>query len=445
MFLFSKLWRIILVIVCWGLGILGVWWCVFDGGVLVEVGLGGIKDWLSGLMVVVVFGVGVVVFLVGWVVSVGRGFGKEVLFILFISLLASGLSVVSVSVVGFYILFEMSVVPLLFLIWRFGKTYDRFKAAKMIVGWTVFWGLVFWSVISSVWWGVSEFCLLNIYGMGLCLVSGSWGLIGYGLVFSLFFVKLSVFGYHLWLPEAHVEAPSSASVLLGGVLLKLGAYGVIRFSLGVDFSGISGYQTVLWGFLGLLVFGVFVISYVTLFVFNWKKWVAFISVFHMSLGLCLWVLNYGVGYEGFVIQLVVHSFSCSSAFSLCEVVRLSSGSYGPESLSGQAGLVKGGQLSLLGVLFFGCGLIPFLGFFVEVLQGVCGVGFSLLFLVGVHFSFLVVLYSGIRWYQGGGWGGSFFRVKGGVVWGWLSIWVCFFIGLLFTVYWDLVVLFSYCG
>jgi len=136
-------------------------------------------------------------------------------------------------------------------------------------------------------------------------------------LFIGFAVKMPVFGLHIWLPEAHVEAPTPVSMLLASLLLKLGGYGFLHFSLPFFYKEKSLY--VLCAFL-LGILGVIFASGSALYQFDLKRIVAYSSVAHMNLALLgLFSLNY-LGITGSIVLMVAHGLVSAALFFLIGVI-----------------------------------------------------------------------------------------------------------------------------
>jgi NADH-quinone oxidoreductase subunit M len=140
-------------------------------------------------------------------------------------------------------------------------------------------------------------------------------------IFLAFFVgfaiKVPMFPFHTWLPDAHVEAPTAGSVILAGVLLKMGTYGFVRFSLPMLPNATKYYLP--W-MLGLSVIGILYGALVAMVQKDWKKLVAYSSVSH--LGFCMlgvFALNQ-MGLNGGILQMINHGLSTGALFLLVGII-----------------------------------------------------------------------------------------------------------------------------
>jgi NADH-quinone oxidoreductase subunit M len=155
-----------------------------------------------------------------------------------------------------------------------------------------------------------SFALADLYTVKLTLTEQLWLFMAFFMAFA---VKIPMFPVHTWLPDAHVEAPTGGSVVLAAIMLKMGAYGFIRFNLPItpDASHtLSGFIIV------LSLIAIVYIAMVALAQTDMKKLIAYSSISHMGfVTLGLFVFN-KMAFEGAVIQMISHGF-ISGAMFLC--------------------------------------------------------------------------------------------------------------------------------
>jgi len=162
--------------------------------------------------------------------------------------------------------------------------------------------------------GRLSFDLLEWYRLGIGLPAQYWLFAAFALAFA---VKVPMFPFHTWLPDAHVEAPTAGSVLLAGVLLKMGTYGFIRFAMPLFPLAV---QAALPWLIGLSIVGIVYGALVCMVQPDMKKLVAYSSVSH--LGFCmlgLFALN-TQGVQGAVIQMLNHGISTGGLFLVVGMV-----------------------------------------------------------------------------------------------------------------------------
>lgn len=216
----------------------------------------------------------------------------------------------SLDLLLFYILFEAVLLPMYFIIGVFGSRDRRVRASYL---------LFLYTLVSSVLMFISILFLYSLSGTTDYLALHS-------IVFEPFFekmcwlaffcsfaVKMPLVPFHIWLPEAHSEAPTAGSVILAGILLKLGGFGFLRYSIGL-FPDSSAFFTPL--VYTICSFGVVYASITTLQQIDLKKIIAYSSVGHMGLTtIGLFSMN-SQGILGAVLLMISHGI-VSSALFLC--------------------------------------------------------------------------------------------------------------------------------
>jgi NADH-quinone oxidoreductase subunit M len=231
----------------------------------------------------------------------------------------------SLDVILFYVFFEFTLIPLFFLIGIWGGPERKLAARKFFIytltgSVLTLLGLVYVVVVfhgqaAAASLPVSVFSIPDITKYVSLTTQQQWWI--FLALAAGFAVKVPLFPFHTWLPLAHVEAPTAGSVILAGVLLKMGTYGFLRFSLAL--LPVASHQFLGW-IAVLSVIGIIYGALVALAQDDIKKLVAYSSVSH--LGYCmlgLFALN-TVGISGSVLQMVNHGLSTGALFALVGIL-----------------------------------------------------------------------------------------------------------------------------
>ncbi len=221
---------------------------------------------------------------------------------------------VSLDVFLFYVFWEVMLIPMYFMIGVWGNPARRIYAAIKFVLFTMVGSLLMLVAILYIYFychtvtGVYTFDLMAWYELTLPYSVQILAFLAFGLAFA---IKVPMFPFHTWLPDAHTEAPTVGSVILAAVLLKMGTYGFLRFNLPL-FPEASMHFLPLIAVLAVI--GIIYGALVAMVQKDVKRLVAFSSVSHLGfVMLGLFTFNL-VGVEGGILQMINHGLSTGALF-----------------------------------------------------------------------------------------------------------------------------------
>ncbi|MDI6803156.1 MAG: NADH-quinone oxidoreductase subunit M [Bacteroidota bacterium] len=223
---------------------------------------------------------------------------------------------VSLDLFLFYVFWEAMLIPMYFIIGIWGGENRIYAAIKFFI-YTMFGSLLM--LVAIIWLGYYASTLnggkfttdvLELFNIAptIPLAIQTWMFLAFGLSFA---IKVPMFPFHTWLPDAHVEAPTAGSVILAGVLLKMGTYGLVRFAIPFFPQATFEYLPYV---AGLAVIGIIYGALVAMVQPDIKKLVAYSSVSHLGfVVLGLFALT-EEGVQGGIIQMVNHGLSTGALF-----------------------------------------------------------------------------------------------------------------------------------
>ena len=224
---------------------------------------------------------------------------------------------ISLDLFLFYVFWDAMLIPMYFLIGIWGYDQRIYAAVKFMLYTMAGSVLMLVAILALAYMysdgpgqGTYSFDLLKLYTLQIAPQTQTWLFLAFAVAFA---IKVPLFPFHTWLPDAHVQAPTAGSIILAGVLLKMGTYGLVRFAFplfpnaAVTFAPWIG---------GLAVIGIVYGALVAMVQPDMKKLVAYSSVSHLGfvvLGICAANVQ---GMQGAVYQMLAHGVSTGGLFLL---------------------------------------------------------------------------------------------------------------------------------
>jgi NADH-quinone oxidoreductase subunit M len=272
----------------------------------------------------------------------------------------------------FYIFWELVLIPMFFLIMIWGGPTKRYAAYKFLIYTHVASLIMVIGIMMLYFEAGGTFDMVTITSLAPGF-SRIFQLVVFGTLFVGFVVKMPVVPFHTWLPDAHVQAPTAGSMMLAGVMLKMGAYGLIRIALPMAPIGADAFVPVMMvlGSISVIYGGMLCLAQKDL-----KRMVAYSSINHMGMVLLGIACFNTIGLMGAVFMMFAHGLISPLSFLICGVVQHKCGTRDIPLLGGLASRMPKGSaimlfsfmasLGLPGLILFPAEVMLFIGLYQSI-------------------------------------------------------------------------------
>nr|WNH23333.1 NADH dehydrogenase subunit 4 [Vinciguerria nimbaria] len=216
------------------------------------------------------------------------------------------------EMIMFYVMFEATLLPTLFIITRWGNQTERLSAGTYFLFYTLAGSLPLLVALLALQKSSGTLSLLTLQFVQPSSLSSWSDKLWWASCLVAFLVKMPLYGMHLWLPKAHVEAPIAGSMVLAAVLLKLGGYGMMRIIVVLD----PLTNQLVYPFMALALWGIIMTGSICLRQTDLKSLIAYSSVSHMGLVAGGILIQTPWGFSGAIILMIAHGLASSALFCL---------------------------------------------------------------------------------------------------------------------------------
>nr|WNH22566.1 NADH dehydrogenase subunit 4 [Pareques acuminatus] len=216
------------------------------------------------------------------------------------------------EMIMFYTMFEATLIPTLFLITRWGNQAERLNAGTYFLFYTLAGSLPLLVALLHLQNNTGTLSLLILQFSNFTSLTTSADKLWWAGCLLAFLVKMPLYGVHLWLPKAHVEAPIAGSMILAAVLLKLGGYGMMRVLPSLE----PLTQQLSYPFIILALWGIIMTGLICLRQTDLKSLIAYSSVGHMGLVVAGILVQTPWGFTGALVLMIAHGLTSSALFCL---------------------------------------------------------------------------------------------------------------------------------